>query len=444
MVLVIQCHGQVQPLNSSLWKVAMETGTMGPIEILLDLELKEETLNGRNASGSLELIRQLPHLHSHSTTLEHGLFAFQATRQGDHYQGNVLSPWSDGSIQLSIESDHIKGSIDAGMFAGSFQGQPISSKESIRDYPTLLTYFDRVVVEKLFNPDLLNHPSYKKFRKQFEPIVKQAWDDLDILFGFRFAWNHQPFSHFEIRRFPAPAEAIISSFDNYNVGYQAAHVSFEEDIAVLRVDTMMGNDTIQQIQEAYQEIKAKEPKALIIDLRGNGGGAFAVKPLVEHIISKPLDAGYFVSQKWNSRFDRMPTAQELENVDIWNSWSISAFWKNVQNQALLRLRFEPVEPSFEGPVYVLINNQSASATELAADAFRSSGRVTMIGEKSAGEMLSQSFFDLMDGFVISLPVADYYSVKHGRIEGVGVPVDVKVASEDALEKAKFLIQTANP
>ena len=53
-------------------------------------------------------------------------------------------------------------------------------------------------------------------------------------------------------------------------------------------------------------------------------------------------------------------------------------------------------------------------------------------------MLSQSMFDVADGFIVSLPVADYYSVAHGRIEGAGVPVDVEASSAQALEVAKQL------
>ena len=52
--------------------------------------------------------------------------------------------------------------------------------------------------------------------------------------------------------------------------------------------------------------------------------------------------------------------------------------------------------------------------------------------------MSQSMFDVDDDFIISLPVADYYSIAHGRIEGVGVPVEIETESEDALDVAKEL------
>jgi carboxyl-terminal processing protease len=91
-------------------------------------------------------------------------------------------------------------------------------------------------------------------------------------------------------------------------------------------------------------------------------------------------------------------------------------------------------------VFVLLDERSASATELAADALRSSGVATLVGERSAGEMLSQSMFDVKDNFMISLPVADYYSIEHGRIEGAGVPVDFEAESDQALAVATKLLR----
>jgi C-terminal processing protease CtpA/Prc len=48
-------------------------------------------------------------------------------------------------------------------------------------------------------------------------------------------------------------------------------------------------------------------------------------------------------------------------------------------------------------------------------------------------------FDVVDGFVVSLPVADYYSLQNGRIEGQGVAVDVEAGSENALDVALKLV-----
>lgn len=98
-----------------------------------------------------------------------------------------------------------------------------------------------------------------------------------------------------------------------------------------------------------------------------------------------------------------------------------------------------VAPTFDGPVYVLISKKTASAAEMAADALLASRRATLIGETTAGRMLSQKMYDMPRGLLLSLPIADYYSFHSGRIEGAGVKPQVQVEPAKALE---FALQRA--
>lgn len=67
-------------------------------------------------------------------------------------------------------------------------------------------------------------------------------------------------------------------FDQMNVAGKGANLRFQEGTAVLTVTTMMGQDTIRQIKEDYLQIAKQQPENLIIDLRNNHGGAFAIPP----------------------------------------------------------------------------------------------------------------------------------------------------------------------
>ena len=55
-------------------------------------------------------------------------------------------------------------------------------------------------------------------------------------------------------------------------------------------------------------------------------------------------------------------------------------------------------------------------------------------------MLSQTIFDIPGGFHLSLPIADYYSVAHGRIEGVGIKPDIEVEAAQALDTALEILK----
>ncbi|MFT5086752.1 MAG: hypothetical protein ACI8PG_001101 [Planctomycetota bacterium] len=433
---------EASKLADTTWQVTLDTGSLGPIEFYLHMAERDGALYAHSNSAALDLIRALPGAQGEEVDLRDGLLSFVLEPAKNGYVGRLMAPWRNADVVLEVVDGQLKGSLKGSWFAGDFVGKAVESTKPLRDYVAIIERFDGVVADKVFQPKELNRAAYQQFRQRLGAIAAVANDDLDLLLGADFAWTNEPFSHFQLRRFPAPAEAIIAHFDQMRVGYEAARVEFDGALAILRVDTMMGNDTIEQIEAAYAAIDSAASKALIIDLRGNGGGAFAVKSLVGHVIDEPLYPGYFVAQKWNAVHDRQPTAQELEAIAPWSGWSISAFWRSIQDEGIMRLRFMPAEPNFDGPVYVLVDGGSASATELAIDAFRSSGAVTLVGEKTPGQMLSQSFFDVSDGFVVTLPVADYFSVQHGRIEGVGVDVDVRVRSDQALDKAKALAEKA--
>lgn len=426
-------------LDGRTWRVTLHSGNLGPVEMHLALSERDGVIHGHSVSGALEEIRKLPGAQADDVSLEVGLFAFAARQTEEGYVGTMAAPWSGDEIRFGVdENGRISGSLEGWLLGGDFAGEQVDGTAALRDYPALWRSIEQVTAAKIFQPKDLESDAYRLFRRRMTAISERAIDDLDLLIGFRFGWTNDPFSHLELRRSDVSAEEMFSSLDDLRIGRESAHVSFDGDVAILRVDTMMGNDTIEQIDAAYEAIAKAGSKVLVIDLVGNGGGAFAVKPLVEHVIDEPMDAGYFVSQKWNVAHEELPTGEQLQTVEPWSGWKLSAFWRDVQQMGLMRLRFFPAEPNFNGPVFVAVDKRSASATELAADALRSSGLVTLVGETTAGEMLSQSLFDAGDGFLVSVPVADYASAANGRIEGVGVPVDVAARSSQALETAKRL------
>ena len=112
-----------------------------------------------------------------------------------------------------------------------------------------------------------------------------------------------------------------------------------------------------------------------------------------------------------------------------------AFQSDVLTRPLTSYRIDPMQPLFQGPVFVLTSARSISAAEIAADALKSIGRAKIIGEKTPGAVLSSKLFDIPGGFHLRVPIADYYSIKNGRLEGFGVTPDIPVSADQALEAA---------
>lgn len=300
------------------------------------------------------------------------------------------------------------------------------------DLKTLAQAINLTMRENHYDPSELETEGYLRTEENILKLADTATSEEEFLIGFTEIWRDGPFSHVVLQKARQSAEDTAAYLDQLRIGGGGATLSWNENIALLTVKTMMGLDTIEEIEAAYDVILEKNAEALIIDLRNNPGGAFAIIPLVQHIIEDPLDAGGFIGQRWNSEMDRAPTLADALAVEPWQGWSVSSFWADVQANTLIRIRFEPEAEGFKGPVYVLLNHQTASAAELAADALQASGRAILIGEVSAGEMLSQKMYDLPGGYHLYLPIADYYSFHGGRIEGQGVTPDILADPDEAM------------
>ena len=306
---------------------------------------------------------------------------------------------------------------------------------SATSYADVVAAINKTMRAYHYDPAELDTPKYRRIEAALAALAETASSDEALISEFREIWKEGPFSHVTLGVAQQSADDVADYLDTMRIGGGGAQLTWRGDIAVLTVNTMMGLDTIEEIDAAYAEIVQREALGLVIDLRENGGGAFAVRPLVSHLLARPFDAGGFVSQPWNAKHRREPGGADLEAVEPWEGWSIKAFWADVQANAVTRIRFLPAEPHFDGPVYVLTSKWTASAAELATDALRGANRAIIVGEKTAGEMLSQKIYDIPGGFHLSLPIADYYSAVHGRIEGVGIKPDIETNAADALEIA---------
>lgn len=287
----------------------------------------------------------------------------------------------------------------------------------------------------VYDPAELDSRAYAAIEQATLDLAATATTDEDFLSGFQTLWTSGPFSHVLLQQSEMSAADMGAYFDRLRVGGGGALLTWQDDIAILTINTMMGIDTIEGIDAAFDEISRHETAALIVDLRANIGGAFAVRPLVSHIIDAPFDAGAFISQRWNASMDRAPGREDIASVAPSDGWSILSFWADVQTDLVTRATFQPAEPGYEGDVYVLTSNHTASMAEMAADALKSSGRATLIGERTAGQMLIQTTYDLPGNFLLALPIADYYSMTNGRIEGHGVTPTVATSAAEAMNTA---------
>ena len=319
------------------------------------------------------------------------------------------------------------------------QSDENTDSTSSLDLLSLAEQIDSLIREYHYNPSELEGDGYNSQVEKIEQIASAAESTDDFMHAFNESWQQGPFSHVRMAQGQQTADELATFLDGMDVGGNGIQLKFNDDIATLTVNTMMGQDTIEQIFDAYRQLQEQQSIFLIIDLRNNNGGAFAIRPLVGHLIDAPTEGGFFVSQKWFASRDTLPSKKDVADTAPWDGWSIKAFWQDVQDQGLMRMQYQPLTPHFNGRVFVLISGQTFSAAEIAVSALKGLPNVTLIGERTAGEVLSQKVYDLAPGYQLYLPIADYYSPQSLRIEGNGIPADIEARPEMAMDLALGII-----
>ncbi len=104
------------------------------------------------------------------------------------------------------------------------------------------------------------------------------------------------------------------------------------------------------------------------------------------------------------------------------------------------------EAQLEVPMVVLVNGNTASASEILAAALKDSGTATLVGTQTFGKALVQGVYMYADGTAMKITEAKYLTPKQNDINGVGISPDVKVelpadaAADIQLERAIKVLQ----
>ena len=167
-----------------------------------------------------------------------------------------------------------------------------------------------------------------------------------------------------------------------------SHKMLEDQIGYLRIS---GFDrvTYDQFMEAFEDLKAQDMQGMILDLRYNGGG---LTNIVSAIADELLPEGviYYTEDKNGEGF-----VSESDE-----------------------------EHQFDKPLVVLVNEGSASASEILAGAIKDHERGTLVGTQTFGKGLVQTSMFLDDGSALKITIARYFTPDGNFINKVGITPDV--------------------
>jgi carboxyl-terminal processing protease len=184
------------------------------------------------------------------------------------------------------------------------------------------------------------------------------------------------------------------------------YMDLDDGYAYIRITGFIENTTKDVRREINQHVgKYKSMRGLILDLRKNPGGL--------------LDQAVQISDLF------------LEKGKI-----VSTAGRNGKEAEVINAQPDGTLPTF--PLVVLIDEFSASASEIVAGALQDNKRALVVGQRSFGKGSVQSVVKLGDGSGLKLTVARYFTPSGRSIQAEGIVPDVTVEnfSKDVLEKAK--------
>jgi C-terminal processing protease CtpA/Prc len=206
-----------------------------------------------------------------------------------------------------------------------------------------------------------------------------------------------------------------------------SHRMLTPRIALLKVPFFSGSFGIRfskLLKAAVEDLKAKGCDRLIIDLRGCLGGSLGFASLVSYLCADRIPIGYDVTRK---RLQRGYTAAELPRVSMPATKAgvllcLARF--SVQDKSLMLLTQGLGKQPFHGHVVMLVNEFTNSAGEMAAQFAKDTKLATLIGQKTMGNVLGSTTFNVGSGYTLYIPIFGWYSPNGNYAEGAGVQPDV--------------------
>lgn len=194
--------------------------------------------------------------------------------------------------------------------------------------------------------------------------------------------------------------------------------------AVMRIPTFSVGYDARAIESFFKQLKDQQVTLLVLDLRSNGGGRVTnLNHLLSFFLERDTDIGTNISRTLSRRYQEQTKGDPTDAVAI-AKWTRANFRIRAQQQS-----------RFTGRVAVLIDRNSASASEIAATALRELRTAPLVGTPSAGAVLVSTHLPLSQGWELQFPLSDYVSIKGVRLEAYKIQPDSTVTGPRSKDPA---------
>lgn len=225
--------------------------------------------------------------------------------------------------------------------------------------------------------------------------------DLDILVSQHVKGEEGTTVHLKMYR-PGIDDYIEVDVERRQVEVQTVEYEMkDENLGYVSV-SQFEEATTQQFTQAIEDLESQGMEGLIIDLRGNPGGVLdTAVDMLDYMLPDDL-----TEYSGNGKTLLVSTADRNGEGDSY---------------------YCDDGHSLDIPVVILVDGNSASASEVFSGAMKDYGRAALVGTTTFGKGIVQTVFSLNDGSAIKLTTAHYYSPSGFDLHGIGIQPDVEIA-----------------
>ena len=186
-------------------------------------------------------------------------------------------------------------------------------------------------------------------------------------------------------------------------------------VEYIKVSAMGSENDWTAFSEIWQGLDEKNTRAVILDLRGNGGGVIDVALKMADAMTEE-EGVYLAGTRWRADMGGLEQTYSTGGGLPLNK------------------------------IVVLVDGGTASAAELLAGSLQDTGAATLIGEKTYGKGQGQYHFDLINGDKLVITTLELELPRQGSYEGVGLTPDLQIENREVSVQADLLtpLDTSRP
>lgn len=328
------------------------------------------------------------------------------TRPSMRLATRILSPGAP--VELVMKDGRVVGMMTLQRSSGG--------DRSLTNHAALVSALESIVERSLYDPDLARSSAMRSFLDDLRDGTAKVHDDFEFLLVQALAIREASTLAAPML-YPKPIKDLdpeLAHLDNPVRPYLIGKDEHAE-ITIVRFDAILDEHTVD---EAFEKAMQDDPWAIVLDLRKAAGLDIGALRLLSWISTEPVEAGSFLGRSERDAATRDGASNPVVTLETPRDYEhLRDLLAHGESAAV---RVLPNAAAFRGPIAVLLGKRASGPVEAVASAVREVALAPTFGGATSGKPLASSEFELGQGWVARMPVAEFRPTSGETLMETGV------------------------